>query len=69
MNVRRWCCSLPSRSARHHPDADTSELRGDGWFVRKERCESSCGENDASTTEESSLVLDSRERLNGSSTN
>jgi hypothetical protein len=65
VNVRRWCCSLPSRSAGHHPDADTSELSGDGWLARKERCESSCGEEDVSATEESSLFQDSREQSNG----
>jgi hypothetical protein len=68
VNVRRWCCSLPSRSAGHHPDADTFDLSRDGWLARKERCESSCGENDVSTTKEDGLVLYSRERVNGWST-
>lgn len=46
MNVRRRYRGLPSRSGGHSPDADTSELSGDGGLVRKERCESSCGEEE-----------------------
>ena len=65
MNLRRWYRSLHSRSAGHSPDADTSELNGDGWLARKERCESFCGEEDVSATEESILFKDDLKQSNG----